>query len=398
MKNRHKNQRGFSHHFILPVLAFIAVGAVGAYVIAKSNAATAGPSDVIYGINPESGREKYYRYSSSTGQSTEYSEDVVDILDTSQNQQWTLQQGNDSDRNSVFALSTAGERVSYGDLKYYYSYQYADKSCDADAIVTKNFFFSKANANSTSAPKLFYIEGAVPCENGKLNTNKKAPYMVLYSVAPGGGNKTAIYTFKNFKSSFNFGAQIIAVATNDTIQIYGENGSEKDLRMYIISSKGKLLFKGPKNELIFYLSENGKKITYTRTNTSTKKVYVADANGKKAKKVMSYKDTRMVTGISPTGTYIIYTKNLSKDGKKAGLYSLKVSNKKSYAIDNAYDSQYGPDAMRSTAWLPGSNTLVYVKQDAKAKTAQIIQTSATGSGKKVLVSAPYSTTRWMTIY
>ena len=39
MKNLFGNQKGFSHHFILPVLAFIAVGAIGAYVIAKSSAA-----------------------------------------------------------------------------------------------------------------------------------------------------------------------------------------------------------------------------------------------------------------------------------------------------------------------------------------------------------------------
>jgi endonuclease/exonuclease/phosphatase family metal-dependent hydrolase len=33
-----RNEKGFSHHFILPILVFIAVGAIGVYIIAKSSA------------------------------------------------------------------------------------------------------------------------------------------------------------------------------------------------------------------------------------------------------------------------------------------------------------------------------------------------------------------------
>lgn len=39
-ETRHQLQKGFTHHFILPLLVFIAVGAIGAYVIATSSAAS----------------------------------------------------------------------------------------------------------------------------------------------------------------------------------------------------------------------------------------------------------------------------------------------------------------------------------------------------------------------
>jgi len=54
MKKLSRNQRGFSHHFILPVLAFIAVGAIGAYIIATSSAATP-ERDKIYSCSVKSG-------------------------------------------------------------------------------------------------------------------------------------------------------------------------------------------------------------------------------------------------------------------------------------------------------------------------------------------------------
>lgn len=44
-----QNQKGFSHHIVFPILAFIAVGAIGAYLISKSSAAT--PSYTIWHWN-----------------------------------------------------------------------------------------------------------------------------------------------------------------------------------------------------------------------------------------------------------------------------------------------------------------------------------------------------------
>ena len=387
-----KNQRGFSHHFILPLLAFIAVGAIGAYVITKSNAATAGPSDVVYSVMPTSGSSgyKYYRYSSATGTTTEYPSDIKDILDVSRDQKWVLQRDN---TNKIVARSTTGQQVSYGDLEYYLDSAYDGTSCSSALTARRDFLFSRASSAGSSAPKIYYREGAIACVNGKYSSSQKSPYMTIYSVEANGANKTAVYAIKNYVSYFGFAATLRDVADNGNLTIYAEDGSTAS-RYYVVSPAGKLLFKGPKNEIV-YISESGKKITYAIGN----QVYVADANGKKAKKVMYYSDVRSVIGISPTGTYLIYEKFLSKDGKSRGLYAYKVSNKKSYKIDTAYSSENSTAAgITNEHWLPGSNTLVYVKRDSKAKTAQIVRASVTGKSKKVLVSLPYDTTSWMTIY
>ncbi len=394
MKKYRKNQWGFSHHFILPVLAFVAVGAIGAYVIAQSSAATAGPSDVVYSTHLKAGGEKYYRYSSSAATSTEYSSDTKDIVDVSKDQKWVLIEkwqgsGEHTGTNEYVALSNSGEKISYGYFAPYYSYEYDGDSCSVAATVTRNALFSKVS--TTAAPKLYYVEGNVPCESGKYN-NKKITHKV-YSIDANGANKKAISA--TLSSDIN-NTVLLDTATNGNYRAYIKD------RDYILSAAGKILFKSKDAHLrTVYLSENGKKITYTEEALYPAKVYVADANGKKAKKVMSYtsQNSKMITGISPTGAYLTYQKSLSKDGKKSGLYAFKVSNKKSYTIDSGYNWQSGiPGALTQERWLPGSNTLVYSKVDAKAKTVQIIQVGATGSGKKVLAAPSYDTIDWVTLF
>jgi peptidoglycan hydrolase-like protein with peptidoglycan-binding domain len=48
LKKLQKNKRGFSHHFLLPVIAVLAVGSIGAYLQFSSKAATACPSGTTY--------------------------------------------------------------------------------------------------------------------------------------------------------------------------------------------------------------------------------------------------------------------------------------------------------------------------------------------------------------
>ena len=379
-----KNQRGFSHHFILPLLAFIAVGAIGAYVISKSNAATAGPSDVFYTLESQGTRKTLYRYSASSGQSVAYPSEVTDIIDVSQDQRWILQQNNDY---TVVARSTTGETTSYGSLKKYMSYQYANTNCTSDAVVTKSFAFSRTNAAS-SMPKLYYIEGAVPCVNGKYNSDVKTPYLRLYSVEANGVNKKLVASFKSYSSSFNLAGQIMATTTNGNVLAWIEDGS--DYRSYVVSPAGKILYRSAKNQII-QLSENGKKIAYDKQSAQKSYIYTADANGKNAKKLLSTSSVVQARSISPTGTYVAYEKRLSSDGAKVGLYTVKASTKKSVSLLTAYGNPNSSSPIRDVQWLPGSNTLVYLTRDVKTKTAQIAQTSATGSAKKALVTPSYDT-------
>jgi len=379
-----KNQRGFSHHFILPLLAFVAVGAIGAYVITKSNAATAGPSDVFYKLESRDTKATLYRYSAANGQSVAYPSEVTDIIDVSQDQNWILQQNNDY---TVVARSTNGGLASYGNLKKYMSYQYDNTSCTSNAVVTKSFVFSRTNATS-SMPKLYYIEGVVPCVNGKYNSSTKTPYLKLYSVEANGINKKLIISFKSYSSSFNFAGQIMTTATNGNILAWVEDGS--DYRSYVVSPAGKVLYKSAKNQLI-QLSENGKKIAYDKQSGQKSYVYIADVNGKNVKKLLSTSSSVQVRSVSPTGAYVAYEKRLSSDGAKVGLYTIKASNKKSVSLLTAYGNPNSSSPIRDVQWLPGSNTLVYLKRDVQAKTAQIAQVSATGSAKKVLVTPPYDT-------
>lgn len=387
---RSKNQRGFSHHFILPLLVFIAVGAIGAYVITKSNAATAGPSDVVYSTHLEGSGDKYYRYDSANGVSTEYPSSVSSILDVSKDQKWVLAYDNSF---NVFALSASGEKFSYGDLKNYNDSSYDGYSCSSNAVVTKDFHFSKANQSTSNPPKLYFIEGAIPCENGKYAAVSKNPlYVTLRSVGVNGTNKTTITKFTNYSSRFGVAVSLNSVSTNGNFAIWK---GPADNRAYILSAKGATIFKGQESAMV-YLSENGKRIAYM--NSSFRDIYVANSNGKSSKKLLSSNKIAL-TGISPAGTYVLYQKAVSKDYTKASLYSLKVSSKKSYKIDTATNWQSGlPGAINNEHWLPGSTTIVYYKHDAVKNTAQLIQSSITGSAKKTIVSVPYSKNNWVNIY
>ncbi len=48
MHKQFKNQAGFTHHLILPVLAIVAVAGIGTYIISKSSASTTEPVGKVY--------------------------------------------------------------------------------------------------------------------------------------------------------------------------------------------------------------------------------------------------------------------------------------------------------------------------------------------------------------
>lgn len=384
MKTIYKNQRGFSHHFILPLLAFIAVGAIGAYVIAKSNAATAGPSDVVYSAQLQAGGDTYYRYSSSAGSSTEYPSDTGQILDVSRDQKWILtkQWQNDGDHIGEYAIvgiSSDGQKAVYG-------YTVGSASCTTDGFDIDDAHFSKVA--TTGAPTIYYAGVSLTCVNGTFDTTHTS--LKLYSMGANGAGKKELSAAI---ADSDTNVAVTETATNGYVHFYAKG------RHYIITPAGKTIFNVSASSYSnVTLSENGKRIAYQRY-TGTDRVYVANSDGKKAKKIMSYSDNRMLTGISPTGTYVLYQKNLSKDGTKTGLYSYNVSTKKTKTIDSGYgEKDTYPGALDQEHWLPGSNTFVYTKRDVKAKTMQLVQVTASNSSKKVLVTSDYNTVYRLTVY
>lgn len=383
MKKQYKNQQGFSHHFILPLLAFVAVGAIGAYVISKSNAATAGPSDVVYSTEILAGGQKNYRYVAATSSSSEYP-DTDTILDVSKDQKWLLLQkwqrdGDNAGQYAIVATSTSGENVTYG-------YMVGDASCNDSGFSVEKPRFSKQS--STSAPVIYYVGVSLPCSDGSYDTNKAT--LKLYSMGVDGANKKELS-----KAIANDGSDAIVseTATNGYVHFYAKG------RHYIVTSAGKTIFNVSYNTYSnVILSENGKKIAYEKYSSGDK-MYLANSDGKKAKKLMSYSDLRILTGISPSGSYILYQKDLSKDGTKTGLYSYNTSTKKTKMLDSGYGAKDTyPGAIDQEQWLPGSNTLVYTKRDVKAKTSQLIRVGASGTSKKTLVTLDYNTVGNLTIY
>jgi len=390
MKKHQQNQQGFSHHFILPVLAFIAVGAIGAYLISISHAATAGPSDVVYRqLSSNATTNGFYRYSAAG--TTKYdttSWNSNDILDVSQDQNWVLTIGAG---DKLTALSKDGQTVVYPyayttqavPARYITSRSYA---CTSAVETARSALFSKASGATT--PKLYVALESIPCENLALNFSKITHRFFGVDTS---STKTALTENLTSDSDFSW---VKSTATNGYALL------DINHQFRVVSPAGKTVFKAASSVYGMYMSENGKKLVYEKNGKNY--FYLANSNGKSAKSILSnnYKTThRFLAGISPNGAYVIFNSQIAK-GTTWTLNSYTVSSKKVKTLDTGY-SEGGTainGAVYGEKWLPASNTIVYAKQDVKGKTSQILQVAATGSAKKVLVSASYDTSTSFNIY
>lgn len=382
MKRQYRNQKGFSHHFILPLLAFVAVGAIGAYVISKSNAATAGPSDVIYQTYDHTTGNAYYRYSTATGQSKKYELGSEQIKDVSVDQKWVLVQNSDAE---VAAVSASGQRISYGSFG-----KDPSGACSASTSTLWTSAFSKTSASS--APDVYIVTVDIPCTNGSYNYSYSGSTASrLYRVDLKGTKKLLLSV--NATRRYGNGFFIASAGRNGNVLIQDSIGG---MRYYVVSSAGKKLLATSRESASkwvgsVFMSEDGKKIVYNKGYSYPQKIYVADANGKNAKKLYSVSnDSRELVGISPTGSYIVYQKYLVRTSKttQIQLYSFNVKTKKSVSLGKGGYYSPKPNTPSSGTWLPGSNTLVYSLPYDTSTTAQVVMINANGSGKKTLFSAP----------
>jgi hypothetical protein len=378
MKNYHKNQRGFSHHFILPLLAFVAVGAIGAYVIAKSNAATIMSKDIVYSVFPKDGGNdedfKFYHYT-PTG-TTEYPANVTNVIDSSVDRKWMLGY---TTGNQLVAYSNGGQTISYN---YSTDTLFGGNDCSSDGFYVRGAAFMKTIG--TTAPSIYFIGVSIPCENG-VYANKVT--FGLYTSDVNGSMKKIFSQSGSYESGRGGYGRIESVATNGNILVIFTN-SKDDFDQYVMSQAGKIIYKVPSTisggEI--YLSDNGKKIAYEKSSN----IYAANSDGKKSKKVMSTSgNEKFLSGISPTGSYIVYQKLSSKD--KYSLYSYKISSKKSQLLDSgSWDTSIKQNPIWEMHWLPGQDTIYYRKQAAETKKVEIKQVSVIGKGKKTIFSSPFS--------
>jgi hypothetical protein len=376
MKKQHRKQQGFSHHFILPVLAFIAVGAIGGYVISKSSAASITSKDVVYSVFPDAGGNaedfKFYHYS-ATG-TTQYPSTVTDVIDVSANRKWVLTKDKN---NTLSAVSIDGQTVTYPytyttnaiSARYTTSNKY---DCTSPATTVRSALFSKTSSG-VGAPSLYVALETIACENGALNFGGVTHR--FYAVDTG-TLKTALTESLSSDSSFSW---VKSTATNGSALL------EINHRYRVVSASGKSLYKAASTIKNIYLSENGKKITYEKSGG----FYVANSDGKKSKKIMtSY--GRWLSGISPTGAYVLYHKDISKDGWKTGLYSYKISSKKSVLLDSGTETKdRGHSMVWGERWLPGQDGVYYVKEAEETKKVEIKQVNVNGKSKTTIFSSPF---------
>jgi len=356
-------------------------------VFPSHSAVAASSIDIIYNLNSDF--QQSFHYSDSG--TTQYDENTLGtrgIMDASSNHQWILVSqwqgftGAHANMEELVALSSNGQRVSYG---YYYDEGSMTEECTGSTrfYTTGDALFSKVSS-STAPKKVYFLGVTTACSGGMVSWSKST--LRLYSATANSASRKAISPkLSAEEGEFN----LIGTATNG----YALFTTGK--RNFVVSSTGKTILKASTSIGAMQLSANGKKIAYEKHGTS-KAIYVADSNGNHSKKVASLaSDNTKLLGISQTGSYILYQRYLADSAAHIGIYSYRASTKKTSLIDSGYDGGYnGFDYIWNNAikWVPGSNTFIYAFHDAQAKSTGITQIDATGANKITPVPLNYDST------
>lgn len=382
---------GFSHHVLLPVLAIVAVGSIGAYLTFSSRAAT----------NVHSGN-MVYEYSNK-----EKSRFLGSMTSDGRNNQ-TVEGGGIYLKESFIGNKWAmTDQYNQTDKKFYAVARSSDlKSTVSYNTVANTFFTSDCSSGASGAKYRFAESHPIPNYSSLDKPGKIVVHQTqrlckstdtiynnrFLTVDPEGKNLKELYYDGRDGAKYT----VLGVGSNGNIAL--EVTKNDDTKYYILSSNGSMK---ERSEQIKALSRDGKKIVSFESDPARKREQFVLTDIATGKKTRSTNGTSMngywnyVSDVSYDGKLIVFAKRQAIDGPKyvwtLSVYDMRKDQET--RLDSATKSE-DFDLCFSRVSLSTSEVYVgYVKLDSKYETYSIRRSRVDGTQRIVSKEFKYGSDR-----
>lgn len=393
-------QKGFSHHFILPVLAIMAVGSIGAYLTFGSKAATPSITSgkMAYTISYADDNQPTYRASITSDGRNETP--LIDtnsskvILDRSWGNQWFLVSEVADGKLYYYAYtSDFKNRVAYSGIE-------TPLACSGEPTKYGNKVAFVQSAATTRPPRLAVIRVQYDCNaHDSLNTR-------IFTVEADGTNKKELLYDSRDGVSYNLGIGSVAL-NNGALTADGSMLLDRDIPTGDNTSKREPLFLSNTGTLVSLAGKHCNYGVITRTTNRiicsgdlTSPYYtVRDTNGKllstttvKSESGSDY--VNEVMAVNNTGTKILFRHwpYSSASTHNEQLFVYDIATKRTTTLDSGEqtrkDNYY--KSVFEYAYFSASDSFIgYTKNDYKYKSLSIRRIRVDGTSRLTTKSFTY---------
>lgn len=380
--SKHLNHKGFSHHILLPLLAILVVGGIGAYLTFTSKAATGVVSGrMAFNASYDSGgtRVSYGGTIESDGRSEKkLPGDGPRVIDISQSGNWVLSFNDD------------GTLIAYsGDLTRQKTYPIKQTNilyCDG---TTKKYSMQTrflGNGSATTPPEIVSIFQQHRCSDDAVLNNR-------FIVASTDGTQKTIYYDGSDEVSYG----IEFVGSNRVLLVSKYVKSTSNYGIYSLTYYGTLRDLHRDSVASLALTQDGSK--YIAPNSSNTLYDIYDYTGRRLG-TTNLKDTSyagddsgwytQIRDVNNGATKVLIRQLSVSDHHSQRLVVYDVATKKKTILDSGIAVSDIWGVFDNATFSSSGNLVGYTKKDAKYSSSSIRRINLDGSGQIVTKSIPFS--------
>ncbi|MBP9761500.1 hypothetical protein KBD11_00315 [Candidatus Saccharibacteria bacterium] len=385
------DSRGLGHHILLPLLAIIAVGGIGAYLTSAIWAASSVSSgNTVYQTPGPSGSLLNGTIVSLTSDgrnpTAKKAQESETIHESSWGNKWILETKGSREKGfRYFALSA--------DLKTTISYGVLSSSADIDCKTpgAKTYYrsarFMQDAADPSTPPRVVVLQSQVECDGGKRLNSR------IYSVGPKGADRKELY-YDSADGPIYYLNSYRPIGSNGNI-LFHKAQVGASVKSYILTSSGSVI-STPDNSTAHALSRDGGRVVLSVIRPEGSSYELMDVATRERVRTKLMQNEGNITNHLVDVTkdakmwLLVKTQKLSDDRYAQGIFVYDVTKDSRVALDSGL-SDRAAGSFQNAYFSASGNFVGYTKYDQKYKSFSVRRIKIDGSQRLITKDLPYET-------